>query len=308
MCTIKDIAKKAGVSPSTASRALNNNPRISEETKKKIRKIASQMDYQPDYAGRNLTLGEANMVGIVFPVTGETAPANPFHIDLMRGISTELQKKNYEMLVAIAPSQNQLLSQVQSMVKQAKVHNFVIFYSQKNDPIIEYLAAKNLNFVIIGASSKYKFVDNDNVAAGFSATEFLWKNKQVKYPAFVESNHHWSYELDRRKGYQKFLTQKNHVPQVINLNSDNDNLNEFLKNNSQIDGLIFSDDILYLQYLSKLKNDIKYPVICFNSSKLLGMVLGSTLQVDLQPKKLGKEAIDVLFSKMKQKIIPYKIS
>lgn len=81
-----------------------------------------------------------------------------------------------------------------------------------------------------------------------------------------------------------------------------------MKNNSQIDGLIFSDDILYLQYLSKLKNDIKYPVICFNSSKLLGMVLGSTLQVDLQPKKLGKEAIDVLFSKMKQKIIPYKIS
>lgn len=51
------------------------------------------MDYQPDYAGRNLTLGEANMVGIVFPVTGETAPANPFHIDLMRGISTELQKR-----------------------------------------------------------------------------------------------------------------------------------------------------------------------------------------------------------------------
>lgn len=142
MYTIKDIAKKAGVSPSTASRALNNNPRISEETKKRIRKIASQMEYQPDYAGRNLTLGEANMVGIIFPVTGETAPANPFHIDLMRGISTELQKRNYEMLVAIAPSQKQLLSQVQSMVKQAKVHNFVIFYSQKKDPIIKYLAEK----------------------------------------------------------------------------------------------------------------------------------------------------------------------
>lgn len=39
MYTIKDIAKKAGVSPSTASRALNNNPRISEETKKKSVKL-----------------------------------------------------------------------------------------------------------------------------------------------------------------------------------------------------------------------------------------------------------------------------
>lgn len=307
MYTIKDIAKKAGVSPSTASRALNNNPRISEETKKRIRKIASQMEYQPDYAGRNLTLGEANMVGIIFPVTGETAPANPFHIDLMRGISTELQKRNYEMLVAIAPSQKQLLSQVQSMVKQAKVHNFVIFYSQKKDPIIKYLAEKNLNFVIIGSSNKYKFVDNDNVAAGFSATEFLWENKQVKYPAFVESSYHWSYELDRRKGYQKFLTQKNVKTKIIDLNPDKDELNQFLKNNSQVDGLIFSDDILYLRYLQELKNDKKYPVICFNSSKLLGMVLGTTLQVDLQPKKLGKAAIEVLFSKLQHKIIPYEI-
>ncbi|TSO27018.1 LacI family DNA-binding transcriptional regulator [Lactobacillus sp. LL6] len=307
MYTIKDIAKKAGVSPSTASRALNNNPRISEETKKRIRKIASQMEYQPDYAGRNLTLGEANMVGIIFPVTGETAPANPFHIDLMRGISTELQKRNYEMLVAIAPSQKQLLSQVQSMVKQAKVHNFVIFYSQKKDPIIKYLAEKNLNFVIIGSSNKYKFVDNDNVAAGFSATEFLWENKQVKYPAFVESSYHWSYELDRRKGYQKFLTQKNVKTKIIDLNPDKDELNQFLKNNSQVDGLIFSDDILYLRYLQELKNDKKYPVICFNSSKLLGMVLGTTLQVDLQPKKLGNAAIEVLFSKLQHKIIPYEI-
>ncbi|MBD5429613.1 LacI family DNA-binding transcriptional regulator [Lactobacillus sp.] len=307
MYTIRDIAKKAGVSPSTASRALNNNPRISEKTKEKVRKIASQMEYQPDYAGRNLTLGEANMVGIVFPVTGESAPANPFHIDLMRGISSELQQKSYEMLVAIAPSQEQLLKQVQSMVKQSKVHNFVIFYSQQNDPIIEYLAEKKLNFVIIGSSNKYKFVDNDNVAAGFSATEYLWKNTQIKHPAFIESGNRWSYEIDREKGYQKFMVKKGIRPEIITLNLDEDTLNNYLKNNSSIDGLIFSDDILYLQYLHTLKNDKEYPVICFNNSKLLGMLIGETLQVDLQPKKLGKEAVKVLFSQLKSKIIPYKI-
>ena len=307
MYTIRDIAKKAGVSPSTASRALNNNPRISEKTKEKVRKIASQMEYQPDYAGRNLTLGEANMVGIVFPVTGESAPANPFHIDLMRGISSELQQKSYEMLVAIAPSQEQLLKQVQSMVKQSKVHNFVIFYSQQNDPIIEYLAEKKLNFVIIGSSNKYKFVDNDNVAAGFSATEYLWKNTQKKHPAFIESGNRWSYEIDREKGYQKFMVKKGIRPEIITLNLDEDTLNNYLKNNSSIDGLIFSDDILYLQYLHTLKNDKEYPVICFNNSKLLGMLIGETLQVDLQPKKLGKEAVKVLFSQLKSKIIPYKI-
>ena len=66
MATIKDIAARAGVSVSTASRALNDNPRISEATREKIKKIAVEIGYHPNYAARNLTRGEANMVGLVF--------------------------------------------------------------------------------------------------------------------------------------------------------------------------------------------------------------------------------------------------
>ncbi|HBT15770.1 MAG TPA: hypothetical protein DEB05_02285 [Firmicutes bacterium] len=46
--TIKDVAKKAGVSYATVSRALNNHPEINEETKKRIIKIAMEMGYQPN--------------------------------------------------------------------------------------------------------------------------------------------------------------------------------------------------------------------------------------------------------------------
>ena len=91
MVTIKDIAKQAGVSVSTASRALNDNPRISKGTREKIKKIAVAAGYQPNYTARNLTRGVSNMVGLIFPVTEDTAPANPFHIDLMRGVSSALQ-------------------------------------------------------------------------------------------------------------------------------------------------------------------------------------------------------------------------
>ena len=99
MATIKDIAQKAGVSVSTASRALNHNPRISEKTRQQIATIAKEMGYQPNYNAQNLTRGESNMVGIIFPVTSDTAPANPFHIDLLRGISMALKPIHYEMVV-----------------------------------------------------------------------------------------------------------------------------------------------------------------------------------------------------------------
>ena len=73
MATIKDVAAAAGVSVSTASRALNDNPRISTATVAKVKAAAAQLNYQPNRLARTLSTGEARMVGAIFPVTGETA-------------------------------------------------------------------------------------------------------------------------------------------------------------------------------------------------------------------------------------------
>lgn len=305
MNTIRDIAKKAGVSPSTASRALNNNPRISQKTKEKIQEIAREMNYQPDYTGRNLTKRESNMVGLVFPVTGESAPANPFHIDLMRGISTVLQKRHYEMVVAIAASSEKLLDQVKSMVMQSKVRNFLLFYSKENDIVAQYLNEQNLNFVLIGSSDKYRHVNNDNIAAGREAARELCIRENIKYPAFISSKNKWSYEVDRYQGYSKYLQECGIKPKVAYVDAEKEDLNLFLKENSKIDGLIFSDDILYLSCLSNLKE--RLPAACFNSSKLIGLMLIKVLRVNLQPRLLGKTAVDVLFSTIQTKTVPFKI-
>ena len=186
MATIKDIAQKAGVSVSTASRALNHNPRISEKTRQRIATIAKELGYQPNYNAQNLTRGESNMVGIIFPVTSDTAPANPFHIDLLRGISMALKPIHYEMVVAIAPTTTDLLQSVKSMVEQSKVHNFLVLYTVKDDPITNYLRQNNLNFVVIGHPDKVqdRFVDNDNVAAGQAATDYLMDHQEVSHPSF----------------------------------------------------------------------------------------------------------------------------
>ena len=169
MATIKDIAARAGVSVSTASRALNDNPRISEATREKIKKIAVEIGYHPNYAARNLTRGEANMVGLVFPVTTDEAPANPFHIDLMRGIASALESRDYSMVVALAPTQEKLLRAVKSMALQSKIHNFLLFYTLEHDPVAAYLREHGYNFVVIGHPERHqndRYVDNDNVAAG----------------------------------------------------------------------------------------------------------------------------------------------
>ena len=106
MATIKDIAKLAGVSISTASRALNDNPRISEATRTKVKQIAAELGYSPNYNAQTLTRGEANMVGLVFPVTDQSALANPFHIDLMRGAGVALEQRHYTMMWRLPKPKN----------------------------------------------------------------------------------------------------------------------------------------------------------------------------------------------------------
>lgn len=309
VATIKDIAQRAGVSVSTASRALNDNPRISQATRLKVKQVASALNYQPNYNAQNLTRGESNMVGLVFPVTSDTAPANPFHIDLMRGISSALKPLQYEMVVAIAPNSQELLASVKSMVTQSKVHNFLVFYTMANDPVTAYLRKNHLNFVVIGrptAQHHDRFVDNDNVKAGRVATEQLLTQHGAQRPLFIESGDNWTYEVARRDGYRQCMTA-HQLPALTWAASRDESIGRFLDHHPEVDGIVCADDILY----GRLNRDLQrydLPTVCFNNSRLMGMLLRESERIDLQPRELGRAAVELLFNSRKDhQLVDFKI-
>lgn len=307
--TIKDIAESAGVSVSTASRALNDNPRISQATREKVRKIADQLGYQPNYNAQNLTRGESNMVGLIFPVTSETAPANPFHIDLMRGISSALKPRHYEMVVAIAPNSTELLESVESMVKQSKVHNFLVFYTMKDDPVTAYLRAHHLNFVVIGHPTDNhpdRYVDNDNVAAGVAATKYLIAHHNVKQPVFLHSGLNRVFEVARQAGYQECMQALGRPALQWSEHTDGE-ISAYLANHPEVDSIVCSDDLLFGRLNRQLQNH-PLPIACFNNSRLMGMLLKDSEKIDLQPRMLGKEAVDLLFEPQEHhRLVDFKI-
>lgn len=311
MATIKDIAEQAEVSVSTASRALNNNPRISEKTRQRVRKIAAELGYQPNYNAQNLTRGESNMVGLVFPVTSDKAPANPFHIDLMRGISMALKPLHYEMVVAISPTTADLLANVKSMAEQSKVHNFLVFYTRKDDPVTAYLREHNLNFVVIGhptSNHPDRYVDNDNVAAGRDATAYLMGHQHVNHPLFIQSANDWVYEQHRRQGYEQTMTA-NHQPALVwRYSATNEAVAAFIKDHQEIDSVVCADDLILVRLIRQLQQ-FDLPTICFNNSRLMGMLINQEEKVDLQPRMLGQQAVNLLFnSHAHHQIVDFKIN
>lgn len=311
MSTIKDVAKAAQVSVSTASRALNDNPRISDATIAKVKAIAEQLNYQPNSSAKALSKGEVNIVGVVFPVTNETAPANPFQLDIIRGANTELVDKNYVLATAICQDKASLLKNVQAMVEQSKVHNFLILYAEEKDPIADYLRKTGQNFVVVGQPTQTtdRYINNDNILAGRKATSYLLEHKQATAPILVRSAKKWQYEQDREIGYQEAMLAKGLTPLVYELEKNDPKA--FFLEHPTIDAIISVDDINLLRFYNQLTTinwPTSLPAICFNRSRLLSLASPTAIKVDMMPRKLGAKAVQLLFNRKTQsQLVGFKI-
>lgn len=301
MLTIRDIAAKAGVSVSTASRALNNNPRISQATRERIQKLAAAEGYLPNYNAKNLTAGEANAVGVVFPTATHALPENPFYIDLLRGINTQLVQRHYVLSVAISTTAEELLDNVKAMVAQGKIKRFILFYAQQADPIADYLRQQHLRFVTIGQPDQNHndlFVDNDNLQAGIGGATYLLDQLHVKHPVFVESGHHWAYEQQRREGYERVAARFNVEPLVCKL-GELAGVRAFIHRHEEIDGIMATDDFNGIEFYRLFREQFgvsHFPVVSFNHSLPAGLTDADLHSVDLFPEKMGSAAANLLFS------------
>ena len=90
---IKDVAKVAGVSPTTVSRVLNNRGYISEETRKKVYDAMEEINYYPNEIARALLNNRTYFVGVIVPTV-----TSPFHGEVVEQIEYYLSQKNYKML------------------------------------------------------------------------------------------------------------------------------------------------------------------------------------------------------------------
>jgi DNA-binding LacI/PurR family transcriptional regulator len=106
--TISDIARAAGVSPSTVSRALNNHPTIPESTRDHIQGLARQMNYRVDTRARNFRLQRSQTVATLFPYQGASRRqiSDPFYLEMLGAITDELDRRGYDSLIARVPAES----------------------------------------------------------------------------------------------------------------------------------------------------------------------------------------------------------
>ncbi|NLB22403.1 MAG: LacI family transcriptional regulator [Clostridium sp.] len=97
MTTIKDISKKCGYSISTVSKALNDSEEIGEETKKKIKKVAREMNYFPNAAARLLKTNRSNNIGVLFVDQMQSGLKHEYFSAVLNSLKVEAERLGFDI-------------------------------------------------------------------------------------------------------------------------------------------------------------------------------------------------------------------
>lgn len=298
--TIKDVAKLAGVSPSTVTRVVQNSPSISEKTKEAVRKAMAELQYFPNLNARSLVSSYTRVIGLVLPEDSDVFYQNPFFPQALRGISQVAADNGYAIQISTGRDEKQQIEAISQMVYGRRVDGLIFLYSKPDDPLVELAIRRNFPFVILGkATSPFvSLVDNDNIQASFEATEYLLK-KGYKNIGFVAGNKELVVSQDRYEGYKKAL-QTYHIPldeAKVKFSSGfllEENSYKIMKKLTRqpLDAIITTDTIVaegVLHYLNEI--GLNLPILSFDS---VTPKIKVEAYVDINAIKLGREAFNTL--------------
>lgn len=205
--TIKDVARLAGVDPSTVSRVIADNPRISARTKEKVLKVMEELEFHPNAIARSLASRSTTTIGVIMPHSTDQVFVNPFFTEVMRGVGASTLKRGYNVLFSTGSSSEEEYKATSRLVNEKRVDGLILLTSRIGDKTVDSLVKHKFPFVVVGKPSKnadVSWVDNDNLEACYNATEYLIKLGHRRI-GFIGGEFSYVFMGERFKGYKKAL-------------------------------------------------------------------------------------------------------
>lgn len=181
--TIKQIASKAKVSIATVSRVLNNDDKVTEETKKKVLQISNELNYKPNLIARNFAKKTSNAIGLILPEISDE-----FFTDIIRGVDEVTYTNGYYTMVASSHKNRTISDSISAFAQTGLVGGIILLISSMTEDLKNIINQTRIPVVIIGGgkeSSEFDTVAIDNYQGAFEATEYLIKKKKFTRIAHI---------------------------------------------------------------------------------------------------------------------------
>lgn len=205
--TIKDIAQAAGVAKSTVSKVMNDSPKISEETKARVRDIIKQMNYTPSSIATGLARQSSNTVAILIDMSKESEFLNQFFYNIIGGVESVIGPLKYELTIANIQHDQAEGHFLHRLVLNKRVDGIIANTSVLTPELCAELNRLEFPYISIGEiNPPGTWVDCDNELGGTVLTGHLLEQGYSSV-AFIGGEQNEPLFLRRIAGYRATLRQ-----------------------------------------------------------------------------------------------------
>ena len=256
-----DIARLAGVSTSTVSRALSGSTLVNEETRTRVLELARSLKYSINIGAQNLRLKQNRTVGVVVPYDSETRQhlSDPFLLSMLGSLADALTEQGFDMLLSrVDVSQFDAAAQT---FDSGRVIGIILIGQWRNHEQLNQLAARHVPIVVWGAQlpqQLYCTVGGDNVAGGMLATEHLLAQGRRRIAFFGDID--LPEVAQRHDGYCKALAARQmaidpqlRVPVSFLPQGGSQAVQELARRGARYDAIFACSDLLAMTAINTLR-------------------------------------------------------
>lgn len=219
--TIKDVAARAGVSPATVSRVLNDRPGISNETRERVLQAARELNYSPSMTARSLATARMYNVGYVgYKYRGGSSGnlrSTQATSGILEGIDEELTEYGYHLLTTYVDKETVRSLRVPRMVRESRVDALILNGPALRPRFIHQLRNMGPPIVLVDNLLRETAVDCvlcDNEDGAYQITKHLLEHHHQRI-VFLSGPADWLSSHERAAGYRRALHQAGLEPRVV---------------------------------------------------------------------------------------------
>lgn len=200
--TIKDIARLAGVSVTTVSRAINNAPEINPETRERILELCQKEGYRINLLARSLISSRSNVIGVILPDI-----SSPFHAALALHIETCAAQLGYQLMLCSGRPGDRGIGELFDFLISQRVDGILLASSSNGALTLLEQYQSAVPIVLLGAfvpassSTRINSVSTDNYVGGQMAARYLHSLGHRKV-VYLGARRHSDTHLLRHRGFQ----------------------------------------------------------------------------------------------------------
>lgn len=309
MVTIKEVAKRAGVSTSTVSRTLSGNIFVNKDTKKKVIKAVNELGYSPNVLAKGLKEGKTNTIGLIIPNI-----KNPIFPAIVKGVEETARKNGFIIILCNTDENIDNEKEIINTLEKRWVDGFIFATASSDLNHICKIKEDKFPLVLLVRSGEDKFdsVVTNNFEASYKAVRYLIQRGHKKI-AIINGDINLSLYRERYEGYKKALLDSGlEIPSEMSFCCSFENkecyikTTDLLKSNIIPDAIFATNDLRAIEAIRAIKDlGLKVPedisVLGFDNIQISSFI-DPTLTTVSQPfYKMGEVAVKKLI-----KIISYK--